>query len=152
MAKTANRDEGVDFGRLPGYIGYQMRQAQAAIFRDFGRIMQDVGITPGEFSLLAMVNANPGINQITLARVYRLDKSTLSYSVNGLKRRRLLRVTRSQQDRRYYGLHLTDAGREVLERATARVEAQERKMDTALAPGEREVLLDLLRRIAAAFD
>ena len=152
MAKMATRDASIDFGKLPGYLGYQVRQAQAAIFRDFAQTMKDVGLTPGEFSLLTMVEANPGINQITLARVYRLDKSTLSYSVNGLKRRGLLSVTRSRDDRRYYGLHLTPAGRETLREATLRVEKQERSMDAVLAPGEREALLDLLKRVSRAFD
>ena len=152
MNKMMDAQKPVNFGRLPEYLGYQVRQAQAAVFRDFARLMKDVGVTPGEFSLLTMLDANPGINQITLARVYQLDKSTLSYAINGLKKRRLIRRMRDRADKRYYTLWLTDVGREVLTRATERVEEQEREMDAVLRPGERVQLLDQLKRIAGAFD
>jgi len=144
--------DAVDLGRLPDYLGYQVRQAQAAVFRDFEAITRDTGVTPGEFSLLTLIEANPGINQISLVRVYRLDKSTLSHSIKRLVRRDLIRRTRDPQDGRYYGLWLTRSGRALLKRVTGRVEAQERRMAAALAPAERDTLLCLLRKVASAFD
>jgi DNA-binding MarR family transcriptional regulator len=142
----------VDLGRLPGYLGYQVRQAQAAVFRDFEAITRDTGVTPGEFSLLTLIEANPGINQISLVRVYRLDKSTLSHSIKRLVRRDLIRRTRDPQDGRYYGLWLTRSGRAVLKRVTGRVEQQERRMADTLTPAERKALLGLLKKVAHAFD
>jgi len=142
----------VDFGRLPGYIGYQLRQAQSAVFRDLSRTLRETGVTPGEFSLLTMLKANPGINSITLTRIYQLDKATLSLSIKGLAKRGLIASTRSAQDRRYYALELTGEGRALLQSVTRRIERQERTMDAALKPGERECLLDLLNRISRAFD
>ena len=143
---------GVDFGRLPGYIGYQVRQAQSAVFRDLSRSLRDTGITPGEFSLLTMVRANPRINSITLSRIYQLDKATLSLSIKGLAARGLIASTRSANDRRYYALELTRAGHALLQGVTRRIERQERVMNAVLKPGERERLLDLLQRISRAFD
>ncbi|MCP4327282.1 MAG: winged helix-turn-helix transcriptional regulator [Alphaproteobacteria bacterium] len=142
----------VDFGKLPGYVGYQVRQAQTAIFRDFERITSETGATPGEFSLLTVVNANPGINQISLVRAYRLDKSTLSHSIKRLARRGLIRRRRDPADRRYYGLWLTASGHKVLKRVTKHVEVQECGMAAALKPAEREQLLRLLQKISLAFD
>ncbi len=143
---------GLKFGKLPTYLGYQIRQAQSAVFRDFTRITKEVGLSPGEFSLLSMVSANPGITQLALTEVYRLDKSTLSYSINRLRERSLLRRERDQNDGRYYSLQLTDEGRALLDRATAEVEGQEKLMDTVLEPGEREQLLGMLQRLSRAFD
>lgn len=151
MARSTRGTAEVDLGKLPGYIGYQLRQAQAAVFRDFAHIMGDVGVTPGEFSLLTLMRENPGIYQISLVRVYQLDKSTLSNSIKELKNRKLIRRIRDQDDRRYYGLWLTEVGEAVLDRATVRVMEQERTMEGALLPGEREQLLDMLVRIARAF-
>ncbi|MBZ0216953.1 MAG: MarR family winged helix-turn-helix transcriptional regulator, partial [Fimbriimonadaceae bacterium] len=111
-----------------------------------------IGVTPGEFSLLALVSENPGIHQISLVRVYKLDKSTLSNSIKDLKNRKLIRQIRDRNDRRYYGLWLTEFGEAVLARATVRVEAQEHRMDSVLLPGEREQLLEQLSRISRAFD
>jgi len=142
----------VDFGRLPGYIGYQVRQAQSAVFRDLSRTLRNTGVTPGEFSLLTLLRANPGINSITLTRIYQLDKATLSLSIKALAARGLISSTRHANDRRYYALELTNEGRALLQGVTKFIERQERTMDAVLKPGEREQLLDLLRRISLAFD
>ena len=142
----------VDFGRLPGYIGYQVRQAQSAVFRDLSRTLRETGVTPGEFSLLTLLRTNPGINSITLTRIYQLDKATLSLSIKRLVKRGLISSTRSAGDRRYYALELAGEGRALLSAVTRRIERQERTMDAVLEPGERERLLDLLQRISRAFD
>lgn len=141
----------VDLGKLAGYVGYQIRQAQSAIFRDISRSIKEIGVTPGEFSLLSLLEVNPGLNSITLARTYQLDKATLSLSLKSLVRRGLIQSTRSTNDRRYYSLRLTTAGRKALRQATRRIEKQERAMDAVLKPGERELILDLLKRISFAF-
>ena len=152
-ARTAGQELAeVDFGRLPGYIGYQLRQAQSAVFRDLSRTLRETGVTPGEFSLLTMLKANPGINSITLTRIYQLDKATLSLSIKGLAKRGLILSTRHANDRRYYALELTGKGRALLQTVTRRVERQERTMDAALRPGERARLVGLLQRISRAFD
>ncbi len=152
MTKVTASDTAMRLGRLPEYIGYQVRQAQAAVFRDFETITRDTGVTPGEFSLLTLVDANRGVNQISLARFYRLDKSTLTYSVKRLTRRRLIRRTRSPDDGRQYALWLTENGRDTLRRVRKRVEDQERAIEAVLEPGERELLLALLKRVTGAFD
>ena len=152
MTRNKATPSSVDFGRLAGYVGYQVRQAQAAVFRDFASITADTGLTPGEFSLLSMVAANPGISQTSLARIHQLDKSTLSNSVNDLDRRGLVRRSRSPTDQRLNALHLTPAGETALDRAGDGVARQERAMEAVLEPGERERLLDMLKRIARAFD
>jgi len=151
-SKVGREPADVDFGRLPSYIGYQLRQAQSAVFRDISRTLKETGVTPGEFSLLTMLGANPGINSITLTRIYQLDKATLSLSIKGLAKRGLISSTRHANDRRYYALELTSEGRVLLRGVTRRIERQERTMDVVLNPGERDRLLDLLQRISRAFD
>lgn len=141
----------VDFGSLPGYIGYQLRQAQSAVFRDLSRTLRDMGVSPGEFSLLTLLRSNPGINSITLTRIYQLDKATLSLSIKGLVRRGLISSARSARDRRYFELTLTETGRTLLLAVTRRIERQERAMDAVLKQGERGMLLELLQRISRAF-
>ena len=61
------------------------RQAQTAVFRDLSGSLRATGVTPGEFSLLAMLRANPDINSITLA-THQLDKATLSLSIEARQR------------------------------------------------------------------
>jgi DNA-binding MarR family transcriptional regulator len=144
--------EAVRFGPLPGYLGYQIRQAQVAIFRDLAATTARLKLTPGEYGLLSLVDVNPGISQIDLAQVYGLDKSTLSLAVTRLHKRGLVRRTRSADDGRYYGLWLTRTGARLLAGARAHVEAQEKAMDRVLRPGERARMLDLLKRISSVFN
>lgn len=135
------------FGPLLGYLGYQIRQAQVAIFRDLTVASADLDLTPGEYGLLAMVDQNPGISQIDLAAVHKLDKSTLSLAVTRLAKRGLIRRARNPNDDRAKLLFLREAGARLLARMGECIEAQERAMDTALRSGERELMLDALRRI-----
>jgi DNA-binding MarR family transcriptional regulator len=142
----------VDVGRLADYLGYQIRQAQTASFRDLAQPLKALGLTPGEFSLLTIVRANPGLRQADLVQVYGLDKSTLSVAVARLAKRGLIRQRRDESDRRRQAFDLTPDGVRVLDRATEIVEDQERRMAGALAPGEAERLMASLRRIVATLD
>jgi DNA-binding MarR family transcriptional regulator len=150
--KSAEKTQAINFGPLPHYLGYQIRQAQAAVFRDLMASITDLKVTPGEYGLLTMLDVNPGISQVNLAAVYKLDKSTLSLAVGRLIKRGLVRRTRSREDERYYALWLLRPGRVLLQRVRERVEAQERTMDAVLHRGERRNLLDMLRRISRALD
>lgn len=140
----------IDYGKLPDYVGFNLRRAQAALFADFARLTGDLDLTPGQFSLLMLLAANPGISQIGLSRAFGLDKSTVSPSIDRLEKRGLVERTRTPNDRRFYALHLTAAGRDLLARATERVERQEDTMAAALGPEERRAMLDMLRRVEAA--
>ena len=151
-AKPTEEPGTISFGPLPGYLGYQIRQAQAAVFRNLMASIADLEVTPGEYSLLTMLDENPGISQVDLVAVYHLDKSTLSLAVGRLVKRGLVRRTRSRDDERYYALWLEQPGRALLQRVRARVEAQERTMDAELRRGERKLLLDMLERVTRALN
>ena len=144
------RGGGIDLTQLMDYLGYQLRQAQASSFRDLSTPLHDLDVTPGEFSLMTIVKLNTGIRQTDLLRIYRLDKSTMSIAVKRLVRRGL--VTRDQLpgDRRFHGLAVTAAGREVLAAATALVEMQEPRMEEALGDIDRDVVMGATRCIVNA--
>ena len=55
------QERAVDFGELPGYVGYQVRRTQAKIFADFETALADVDFTPGSFGVLTLIRANAGI-------------------------------------------------------------------------------------------
>lgn len=148
MADSERPD--VDLTDLTGFLGYQLRQAQTASFRDLAAPLRDLGITPGEFSLLTIVNANPGLRQNVLVQVYGLDKSTLSVSVAALVRRGLLEQRRDREDRRRHSLQITEEGEKILAAATRVVQDQERRMLAALGEADRDNLMAALRRIVAA--
>jgi DNA-binding MarR family transcriptional regulator len=146
--RAARGDGALDHGLLPRLVGYQLRLAQLAVFRDFDRATADLGLTPGRFGMLVLIEANPGVTQSALARAVGLDRSTLVALLDQLEDRRLV-ARRQGEDRRTNGLWLTAAGQRSLGKMKRRVAAHEARVAARLTRAERELLLGALRRLAA---
>ena len=67
-APRSRTDGELAHGLLPGLVGYQLRLAQLAVFRDFEVSTVGLGLTPGRFGMLVLIEANPGVTQSGLAR------------------------------------------------------------------------------------
>jgi DNA-binding MarR family transcriptional regulator len=132
-------------GVLPGLLGYRLRLAQQAVFRDFASSVGE--LSPGRVGILLLLDANPGIPQGRLAQAVSLDRSTMVGVVDMLEERRLLERRRGE-DRRTNGLWLTDEGRATVARLKRRIQAHERRVAARLSPQERAQLLALLEKLA----
>jgi DNA-binding MarR family transcriptional regulator len=136
----------LDAGALPGLLGYRLRLAQQAVFRDFAKSVE--GLSPGRIGLLVYIDANPGVTQSRLAEAASRDRSTMVGVLDQLQERGLVERRRGL-DRRTNGLWLTRAGRTLLARALKSIARHEQRIASRLSPGERRVLMALLARIAA---
>ena len=132
-------------GALPGLLGYRLRLAQQAVFRDFAASVQ--GLSPGRVGLLILIDANPGVTQSRLAEAARRDRSTMVGVLDQLEERGLVERRRGA-DRRTNGLWLTRAGRALLARALRRIAQHERRIAARLRPADRRRLLQLLGKIS----
>ena len=132
-------------GILAGLVGYRLRLAQQAVFRDFASSVS--GISPGRVGILFLVAANPGVTQSRLARVVKLERSTMVGVLHALEERGLLERRRGE-DRRTNGLWLTRPGRELVARLKRRIGAHERRVASRLSPEERLQLLSLLEKLS----
>ena len=146
MAQRPPSRDGLDHGILPNLIGYQLRLAQLAVFRDFERSVGDLGVSPGRVGVLVLVNGNPGITQSRLAEAVGLDRSTLVPVLDDLERRGLVERRRGK-DRRTNGLSLTAPGKRLLVRVRRRIAAHEHRMVSGLSEKERDQLVGLLARL-----
>jgi DNA-binding MarR family transcriptional regulator len=132
-------------GPLPGLLGYRLRLAQQAVFRDFGATVSD--LPPGRVGILLLIEANPGVTQSRLAQAVGLDRSTLVGVLHALQARGMLERRRGE-DRRTNGLWLTRSGRTLVANLKRRIRAHERRVAARLTAGEREQLLELLEKLA----
>lgn len=132
-------------GVLPGLLGYRLRLAQQAVFRDFASSVGE--LSPGRVGILLLLDANPGVTQSRLARAVSLDRSTMVGVVDMLEGRRLLERRRGE-DRRTNGLWLTDEGRAMVARLKRRIQMHERRVAARLSSQERAQLLALLEKLA----
>ena len=131
-------------GVLPGLLGYRLRLAQRAVFRDFASSVAE--LSPGRAGMLLLVEANPGVTQGRLADAVGLDRSTMVGVIDALEARDLIERRRGS-DRRTNGLWLTRAGRAFVARLRSRIEVHERRVAAHLTPGERDQLLALLEKL-----
>ena len=140
-----SRDEALRPGALAGLLGYRLRLAQQAVFRDYASSVGEV--SPGRVGILLLVEANPGVTQSRLARAVHLDRSTMVGVVDKLEERALIERRRGE-DRRTNGLWLTRAGRSLLSRMKERIEQHERRVAARLTPAERGQLILLLEKLS----
>ena len=133
-------------GMLPGLLGYRLRLAQQAVFRDFAASVPEV--SPGRAGMLLLIDANPGVAQGRLARAVALERSTMVGVVDALEARGLIERRRGA-DRRTNGLWLTRAGRALVARLKRRIEAHEQRVAARLSATERKELLSLLEKLSA---
>ena len=83
-----SRDDALRPGGLPGLLGYRLRLAQQAVFRDFAASVGEV--SPGRVGILFLIEANPGVTQSRLARAVHLDRSTMVGVIHTLEGRGLV--------------------------------------------------------------
>ncbi len=146
-APAADDDNGIAMGLLPELVGYHVRQAQMAIFTDFDAALGELGVSPGIFALLVIIDANPGLKQTLLADAARLDRSTLVPALDKLEQRRMVERRAAPGDRRSNGIFLTADGADLLNAARRAVRRHETRLARDFAPGERATLIGLLARI-----
>ena len=140
------REAPLKSGVLPTLLGYRLRRAQQAVFRDFASAVAE--ISPGRAGMLLLIDANPGVTQGRLAQAVGLDRSTMVGVIDALEERGLIERRRGE-DRRTNGLWLTRSGRGTLARLKNRIEAHERRFAAHLSAAERAQLVALLEKLSA---
>jgi DNA-binding MarR family transcriptional regulator len=138
-------DSRLELGPLPGLVGYQLRLAQIALFRDFAESLGEFDITPGLFGVLVTIESTPDLKQQELARATQLDRSTVVSVIDGLERRGLVERRAVANDRRSNALRLTADGVTLLKKLKRRVAEHEKRLP--LTDDERRTLIELLQKI-----
>lgn len=137
----------INFGLLPGLVGYQLRMAQIALFRDFARGLGEEDMTPGLFGVLVIIEANPDLKQSELARAAQLDRSTVVTVIDNLQRRGLVERRTALHDRRSNAIRLTDAGTTLLRKLKRQVNQHEKRLLENFSAAERDTFLALLKKV-----
>lgn len=144
---TALDDAGLDLGVLPGLLGYNIRRAQIALWRDIHRKVGRGGVRPGLFSILVLASANPGVAQIQLARQLAIDKASVVALVDRLERAGLIARRRSTVDRRRQGIFVTALGARRLKILKREMMSHEKRFLDRMTEAEAQQLIGLLRRL-----
>ena len=127
--------------RRPGFLVRRLHQIYVAIyFQNCERF----GTTPVQSSVMQVLLAQPGMDQIALAQAIGIDRTTASSVLTRLEARGIVRREADPADRRNKRAFLTPAGQTMLRDMQASIEAAHRELVKPLAPAEREHFLEQL--------
>jgi DNA-binding MarR family transcriptional regulator len=138
-------------GDFYNLLGYQLAQARifaTDIYDD--AVGKPLGLKRVECTMLQLVQANPDVSPTRLARTLAITTPAVSGLLDRLESRGLLLRRRSTQDGRAQRLQLTTEGQALIAKAAADLLEGESKAMAHLSPGERLMLLELLRKVSHA--
>jgi MarR family transcriptional regulator, lower aerobic nicotinate degradation pathway regulator len=124
--------------RRPGFLVRRLHQIYVAIyFQNCERF----GTTPVQSSVMQVLSAQPGMDQIALAQEIGIDRTTASSVLSRLESRGIVKRQSDPTDRRNKLAFLTPAGKAMLQDMQASIEAAHRELVKPLAPADREQFL-----------
>jgi DNA-binding MarR family transcriptional regulator len=137
----------LDLDGLPDLLGFHLRLAHVAMYRDFAIAMTEVDLTQKQCATLQLIGANPGVSQVDLAATLGTDRATMMAMIDRLEQRGFVVRRRSASDRRRQELNLTRAGQSILTEAKRVIAEHEQEFISRFTPKELAALVESLRRI-----
>lgn len=137
----------LDLSWLEGTIGYSIRRAQLAVFRDIYRAFDDAAITLAQFSILAVAADNPGVNQADLALALGVERPRIVPLIDALAARGLAVRVSPPSDGRRRQIYLTPEGEALLAVLKRRFAKHQRHLVDLLGVDEAAAFLRTLRRV-----
>lgn len=132
--------------------GFLIRRAQQIAVSLFLEETGELGITNTQYGILLVLKNRPGIDQISVAKLLGLDRSTTGMVLGKLEKAGLVGRCIGTRDRRKRALALTHAGEVMLE---ALAEPARRAQAQVLSPftaEERTMFLRLLEKFVGTFN
>jgi DNA-binding MarR family transcriptional regulator len=132
-----------------GYLGYLLRQAQAAVRLSMERCLADLGVTPPQFAVLTMLKAYPGLSGADVARLTFLTPQTVGVIIGNLERDGAIRKAPHPMHGRILQCTLTARGMTLLKTCRERVLTLEQRLAAGLDANAETTIRRWLARIAA---
>ena len=139
----------VDQSVVADIVGYRLRLAQLRIFRDFITAFDALAIRPVDYTVLRLIETNPGARQGELARALGIKRANMVSLIHGLEERGLALRRTVDTDKRANALYLTKAGKAFVKEMQRIWQAEEDRIAARLGGrAARDALLDLLDKLA----
>ena len=135
----------IDQRQLLSLLGYNCLQAYLSVLPSFKEKMAQHGLRPVDFTVLALVKANTGINQKRLGETIKVSPPNMATLLDRLEGQNLLSRQRNPNDRRSQILALTPKGAALYAKAQRSAAASEQVPN--LNEAERQELMRLLQKI-----
>ena len=152
--RPTSKDEQTPHGGLAeaglhAVLGYQLAQAAIVTTQVFAeRIGAAFELRPVEFTILCLIDENPGVSARQLATALAVTPPNITMWIDKLEGRGLVERERSNTDRRAQHIRATDKGATLARKALRAVGDGEQAALTRLSPAERAMLIELLHKVA----
>lgn len=137
------------YEKNPGFMIRRLQQVAMALYI---RSLKEFELTPLQYTILNVVKAKGGIDQISIAKISVLDTSTVRDIVERLEAKKLIVRTVGEHDRRTRNVALSEAGDRLLEAARPFVEEARTKLLGPLTAHERELLMTIVDKVVSAHE
>jgi DNA-binding MarR family transcriptional regulator len=138
----------IDMHGVEDQIGFVLRLAQLAVFKDIIETLNPFGLRPSDFSALRVIAANPGLKQQDIGRELGIKRPNLVGMVEELRKKKLIERKTVPGDRRSYALTLTKIGEDLLDRAEEAHRGHQMRLREALGDNDPLQFLSGLRSLA----
>jgi DNA-binding MarR family transcriptional regulator len=142
MARSKNDYELLDD------VGFLLARSAGVAIKTGNERFREHGLRARSFSVLAHVVHMDGVSQRSLSDLFGLDPSQIVALVDDLEAQGLIERRQGVDDRRVRELSATKLGRERMKEAAKASAEAHAEFLAGLDPQERDVLTQLLRRIA----
>lgn len=132
---------------LETLVGYNARRATLVIVGEFMRRMAVYDLRVVDFSVLSLIAHNPGITSKQLCNTLGIQAPNLVSMIGALEQRDLIKRLPHPNDGRAVGLHLTEAGEQLIRKAEKTAAHLELDATSKLTADERKTLMKLLKKI-----
>ena len=132
---------------LSARTSYLLGRAASSVQALGERDLEPLGITPREYSVLAVLAERSPLSQTQVADILALDRTTILKLGASLERKQLIVRERDAKDARAYAMALTPAGARLRADAFELLLACEAQFLRPLNRKERRQLHDLLERV-----
>jgi DNA-binding MarR family transcriptional regulator len=134
-------------------LGFRLRLAQNLVFKDFNERFAELGLTQSLWSVLILIEGNPGLRQADLGAPLGIQQANLVELIETLVNRGLINRVPLPSDRRSQGLHLTAEGVALMVRGWKVHRGHIDYLHTRISSeAEYRLLTDLLQRLIAGPD
>lgn len=137
----------VNASYLQTLLGYNARRVSLQVIELFNERMAAYDLSPVDFSVLSLVHHNPGITSRQLCSTLSLLPPNLVGKISLMEKRDLLTRLPHPDDGRAIGLHLTEAGNQMMQQAEDTATQLELDISSKLTAAETKTLLRLLQKV-----
>lgn len=128
-------------------VGYLIKRSQQELRSRMDAVLEELGITITQYSILSALTEEKGLSNADLARKSFVTPQTMHRTLKTMEKKGLIKSTPNAQNRRIIDFTITARGASILVKADKKVDQVEVELYAGLAKEEVDTLGKLLEKL-----